>query len=328
MMELVYDASRTIEGLGLSETQMASLESMHCIDDERRDALLEKLAQIELAIADEKRPLPDLCIDEHFWQQIDAARGAAARGNEREELRLVRERAYDTMDLEQESAFEDESDDERDERRAGNEDLGRGGYDEREEEGGADGPQHEGRKRAAGRKPARRKRRRVAAQDEEEGRDGSSACEEEEEEEPACEGGGEFGRLRRSRRVARKAPGDSPSLPVGLDEESDEGGEGGHVERGKRRIPESDSEEESAPQAARPAAPRASVPNPAALAQAQRIPGDRLPARRQVLVSGMGLAARLAQERRDSDAGVATAMCFVIQELMSRVEQLARSADA
>ena len=60
-------------------------------------------------------------------------------------------------------------------------------------------------------------------------------------------------------------------------------------------------------------------------ASIQRIPGDRLPARKYAISNGSRLSARLQLEDREEDAAVVTQLVFVAQELLAKVASLQRT---
>jgi len=93
---------------------------------------------------------------------------------------------------------------------------------------------------------------------------------------------------------------------------------------------EEESEEtafsEALPRRAASSGPRRREPpqNVSSIASAQRIPGDRLPARRAALYGLMALQQKLMRSGQDGDAAVCTAAIFNYQDLLSRVSESAR----
>ena len=71
---------------------------------------------------------------------------------------------------------------------------------------------------------------------------------------------------------------------------------------------------------------RAPAADPFRVAQARRAPQGRLPARRECLIQLVELQMQLIREGRDGDASVCTNAIMTLQELMTRVEQLAHTA--
>jgi len=112
--------------------------------------------------------------------------------------------------------------------------------------------------------------------------------------------------VRKSRRVAGRPPDEEPA---------EEPAEKIAQELGPR-------EEGGVP--VRPS--RAPAADPFRVAQARRAPQGRLPARRECLIQLVELQLQLVREGRDGDASVCTNAIMTLQELMTRVEQLAHTA--
>ena len=350
LSESVYDAARQCEAV---ELQFGSLDKreLYTCDAEAVQDFLNRLDQLELAVADERRPTPALETDPTYWDIIDAAREGASGGDENTEIRLLRERAYETMGLEEESQYQDEEASRphrQDDAEYAEEDLYRRGDREDDEDECVGGPRNEGRKLPA----AKPKRRCVVDDSDEESFHGSddeaslggsySDEEEEDEDHPVCAranaksakgGGGKKAAaregMRRSRRQRGKRAGSS----------SEEEAAAPPPKRARAAAPA--AAEASAPSSAAPASapsgggrcaasrpgPRSAPENASSLASAQRIPGERLPARRAALLGLMGLQAKLMREGRDAEAAICTAAIFNYQDLLSRVEELAHSSE-
>ena len=72
---------------------------------------------------------------------------------------------------------------------------------------------------------------------------------------------------------------------------------------------------------------RAPLPSAFHMAQEQRAPGGRLPARRRCLFNLGTLQLKLLQEGRDDDSSICTNAMFTIQELLARCDQLSHTVE-
>ena len=102
LLELAYAAARQLEEV---EEQRGELDEneLYCIGKEDVQALMEKIDQLELSIADDVRPAPPLETDATFWDKIDGARDAASGCDEEVLLGLLRRRALDSLGVEDEA---------------------------------------------------------------------------------------------------------------------------------------------------------------------------------------------------------------------------------
>ena len=125
---------------------------------------------------------------------------------------------------------------------------------------------------------------------------------------------------RQSRRVQKLAPEflDGPR-EEGVEDDDD----AAHWPLDDKEESEEEEQEQEPP---RPAT-RAPPPNAFDLAQEQRVPGGRLPARRRALYNLGTLQLKLMSEGRDADAAITTNAMFVLQEMLARVDQLAHTAE-
>ena len=300
LLDLVYDAAHTISHLDTPPKPSV----MYCIDDTRRDRLIQRLDDLETAIAKENIPVPPIGTDTAFWDKIDRARERASNFDKVTEAFLVSSRSQESLQEEnsdywcrmdqnsiyslrgtQVSKCDWDNDSCSSDLSYGNQkhagcqsSVSRGLDDSEEEQSDADSPC-----RKSG-SQLRRKRRCV--------------IEDEEEEETCAQ---EQTQPRRSLRV-----------------------QGISVEENTQNAPKAAVSVEAAPARAQNvhnlARPR-QFTGAASIAASQRVPDGRLASRREALAAGLTLATSLVRERRDSDAAVVTSMAFVIQELMDKVGQ-------
>jgi hypothetical protein len=132
--------------------------------------------------------------------------------------------------------------------------------------------------------------------------------------------------VRKSRRVMGRSPESTIAAPsygaVSISDEEFGEEPGGPYEELDRLNAERDEEPGGPP--VRPS--RAPPPDPFRVAQARRGPQGGLPARRECLLQLGELQLQLIREGRDGDASVCTNAIMTLQELMTRVEQLAHTA--
>jgi len=108
--------------LGASKIELEKPELLWC-GEEEVDKLQTFISEIEMCIADEKRPIPDLCVDESFWRLVDKRRDACASYDACEVDILLKKRSKESLhenkldeekeakDTDVESQDEDEEDD-------------------------------------------------------------------------------------------------------------------------------------------------------------------------------------------------------------------------
>jgi len=104
--EAEHDLQRLTEAHGLTEFDRSVFYTVP--DDARSVRLVDKLYEIELAIADASHPLPCLETDDAFWSVIDAARFRVAGGSAARQSQLLCQRADAML---QASASKPDSDD-------------------------------------------------------------------------------------------------------------------------------------------------------------------------------------------------------------------------
>lgn len=278
---------------------------------ENASLLVERMRNLELAIADDKRPVPSWGVDTELWATLNGEREYAGDNNPKKITALLRERAETTLETaraqlyavrgSRSSTAAEEDDDGNDYDVVGDSDE-----DENEEEC----PDHVAGKRA-------HRKRVLDSSDEEDGVEDPipRVC--------TTAGTKRAAEPRRSKRFQgdnatceagpsssnAPAPAPAPSTAVVVEEAFE--------------ALEEEEEEETRDMRRRS---RAAPANAFTLAQAQRVPGQRLPARRDALYNLGTLQLKLMREGRDADSATCTSAMFVLQELLARVEQLAHTA--
>lgn len=97
LLETSYTAERDIEELTKGSDTDLRRDTIYVAFKERCQELVNTQDTIELAIADEKRPAPDVACDDEFWDILDECRNIVSGGNEGVFNDLIRQRAYDAM---------------------------------------------------------------------------------------------------------------------------------------------------------------------------------------------------------------------------------------
>jgi len=293
-------------------------------NEENATAFVKKLEQLELAIADEKRHVPAWGTDGNLWAKMDKARGKASGDEEQDRVELLRERAHRTLarfkkSLEKRCVEEEEEEEEEEE------DVEVGDNESADE---SEGGQPGGRKRSS----SRRKARRVLESEE-------SEEERSDVEEPVPCVGKDSGKrvrstnapihpVRKSLRQQNRSPEDMEMAAALSGMPRNEGEAAAIV------FEEEEEEEELAPapteaqNVTRLVGTRRPAPTAVSMARQQRVPGGRLPARQNALINLGTLQVRLLREARMDDAAICTNAMFVLQELMSRVNELQHSIEA
>ena len=292
-------------------------EWVHASENQAK-VFLERFQYLQACTADEKRSVPSWGTDKVLWEKVEQVRCDAAQGNDDLMGKLLRKRAESFV-----------------------------GECESEDSGSDAEPE-------ITRYSGTRKRAPVLEESEEEsdsesesdGLDEFIVEDGEEEEEPAkpakpakpskpskppkppkppkpssklVHKSARHAGVRKSRRVMGHSP--EPAEPAcGPVEEL-----GGPVEELGDPVEEPvDPVEEPGKPSVRPS--RAPPVDPFRVAQARRAPQGRLPARRECLLQLGELQLQLIREGRDGDASVCTSAIMTLQELMTRVEQLAHTA--
>ena len=290
LLDLVYKANNVMCDVG-----WGSLKELYSVTDERVKEAQDDLRDLELAIAQERRWMPPLKLDATLWEHVDAARAAVDK-DPLECLHILCRRGFESMDMEPHLPGLQRKGDGDDEE----ENVPRREYDSDDEE---EAPRRETKK---GRhRPAKRARVIDDSSDESLFSEEESEEEEERRDAPVCtqkRGGSVSKPVRQSRRTRGLSPEPAPGeeAPVSL-------------QRSKPSAMQSESEGPVRERAAQPG-PRRAVPNAASLAQVARIPGERLPARRHVLLTLMEAQQRLTRDGRDDDADAVTAAIFQLRE--------------
>lgn len=302
---------------------------------------LEKLSGLELAIADEKRSVPRWGTDQTLWDAIRLARMKAAGNDEGELLELLRKRA-NAMLARDEPELEE----------VDNEVEQNSNVRDIEIYDSDDGNQ-------CIKARARKRRCRPIIVNDESDASEVEACAPSRKTNARQTRGSVSAPRRRSRRQQQLAPEDADFLDGPrnegrnvcpetqgdetedeIEETEDEVEEMGEeaeeteeeVEEAEEEVEETEEEEKEEKDrrvdknTARGAS-RRSAPSAFNMAQEQRVPGGRLPARRAALLNLGTLQLKLLREGRDDDSAICTSGMFVIQELLSRVDQLAHSLE-
>lgn len=293
---------------------------------ENASLLVERMRDLELAIADERRRVPTWGVDTELWATLNDERAYAGNRDPEKITALLQERAETTLETARARLYIDDASQAlnvTEEDHDGNDYDVIGDSDEEEKE-------DEHPYRAVGK---RAKRKCVLD---------SSDDEDEIEKEPvppprACTAAGTKRAAneksavepRRSKRFQKEvashvagpsssnAPAPAPSTAVVMEEEA--------VEQAVEETSEAQKEEEAPAEDMRRRS-RAAPANAFTMAQAQRVPGQRLPARRDALYNLGTLQLKLMREGRDADSATCTSAIFVMQELLARVDQLAHTA--
>ena len=301
IVECLYEANLEVQEKSTGSAD--DHEKWFYATDEQAAKFVKKLRDLELAIADEKRAVPAWGSDASLWKQIDRARDKAAGGNDVTRVELLRRRAESML----------------------------GGEDEASEGEAADSEESEGEDEhvAGWRAPRGARRASVVIEDD----DDDSEVEQAEEAKPCKQRRKRkppAAPTRQSRRVQKLAPEFTEGpREEGVEEEDEAASEHWSLHESEAEgEPVEEPEPEPEPEAEPPRpATRAAPPNAYELAQDQRVPGGRLPARRRALYNLGALQLKLMAEGRDSDAAIVTNGIFVLQEMLARVDQLAHTAE-
>lgn len=290
---------------------------------ENVDGFMKKIEELELSVADERRPIPEWGTDQGMWEQVEKARMKAAGGDQDERLRLLRERADRLLKQEQSIRHPPESEDEDEEDQSDQEDDSaqprllharhRGAHtrtmlESDEDADDAEVAEHcappvaakkREKRKSYGKQPARSSRRQRNLSPEEAVAFVKG---------PRNEG-------RTTSRVCRDDLGD---VDKEVDTASDE--EAGNVELPSESIRTVRGLENPMRMGS-----RRPGPNAMNMAGEQRAPWGRLPARRNALFNLGTLQLKLLREGRDDDSAVCTNAMFTIQELLRKVDELEHS---
>ena len=300
-------------------------------NEENAEAFLQKLKQLELAIADEKRHVPRWGTDGNLWARIDKARDKASGNEEQDRIELLRERAHQTLTLFKKSLEKrcvEEEEEQEEEEEEEEEDVEVGDNESADE---SEGGQPIGRKGSYSRRKARRM---LESEEERSDVEEPLPCVEKDSGKRGRSGNAPIHPVRKSRRQQNLSPEDM-GLEAALSEMPRNEGEcsGSAFEEQE----EEEEEEEEPAQApaeeqndTRLTGTRRPTPTAASMAQQQRVPGvpgGRLPSRQNALINLGTLQVRLLREARMDDAAICTNAMFVLQELMSRVNELQHSIE-
>ena len=307
VMELCYDANQTCHD-DLNPKDPFPGAKWYYATEENAKSFMRKLEELELAVADDKRPTPDWGTDHSVWENVEKSRYKAAHDEEDECTEMLRKRAESTL-----ARFRDVPS------------VHSGSEDGEESEEDDDDAQ-----------PRRGKRRRTATIIEDDSEDEEEAFEPCAAPAPARKRSAapvdHLTSVRRSRRVQKLSPEDEAALASGphnegreeapKDVEDDVGADS--LEEA-REAPSEEGRECATDK--RVGGPRRPAANAFHMAMEQRVPGGRLPARRNALLNLGTLQLKLLREGRDDDSATCTAAFFVIQELLTRVDQLQHTVE-
>ena len=293
-------------------------------NEENAKAFVQKLEQLELAIADEKRHVPMWGTDGNLWAKIDKARGKASADEEEERVELLRERAHQTLARFKKS-LENRCEEEEEEESA----VEVSDNESADEDG-------RGQPRGCKGGSSRRKSRRVLESEEERSDvEEPVPCVGKDKGKRIRSGNAPVHPVRKSRRQQNLSPEDIEVAAALSGMPRNEG-------EAVATVFEEEEEEEPTPTPAPTPAPssteaqnvtrlvgtRRPGPTAVSMARQQRVPGGRLPARQNALINLGTLQVRLLREARMDDAAICTNAMFVLQELMSRVSELQHSVEA
>lgn len=314
LMECCYEALQAVQSksCGTNDDQ----NQWFYANEKNADTFLDKLANVELAIADEKCPLPSWGEDPVLWGMVEKARSRASGGDMDEELELLRARANQWLTLKglEDREKSDEAED----------DFVVISEEDDSEEGQSAQPRHHQRS-------LYRRRPRAILDSDDEGQT-TEACAP-----AAARGKGKKRKAtttwpqptRRSRRLQNRSPADEKGpREEGMDASDDEpetaAGPTEDITSPGDTPGEASGEEEY-----RTTIPGSRAPLPSAfhMAQEQRASGGRLPARRRCLFNLGTLQLKLLQEGRDDDSSICTNAMFTIQELLARIDQLSHTVE-
>lgn len=338
VLECCYEANvaykERLSKLKRGETLDKPFTWVHA-NQENVDTLMEKLEQLELAIADERRPVPRWGTDEGLWKQIEKARMKAAGGDEDERLRLLRERANSLLGSE-DGEEEEEND---------HDVVQLSEQEGEEDDDGAQPHRRNGSHRSA------HARRVLESDDEAEATDAVEPCARttRANNRQKRKGSSSTQPTRSSRRQRNLSPEDEAAFGNGprnegrtttLSDFSDieelDANEPPRLVRfdGAPIIERTWTDVEPLSESVRPVrgrekeiviGSRRPTPNARSMAQQQRAPWGRLPGRQQALFNLGTLQLQLLQQGRSDDSAVCTNAMFVIQELLRRVDELEHS---
>lgn len=322
MLELCYDAEREMESLTEAGQTAFRADTFYTLSEERAEELVARQDTINLAVADEKRKLPDLAMDLSFWSMIDKVRRNASGGDEHTLNALLRSRAVDhlemwTPELDSPSPSEDGDQEYWDD------DLEWSECGDEENDETLGDPRHQEKSASKGpRLPTRYRRNCISDDSDDEAVDSRD--------EPQI--------LTRAKRAAMRCDAQkskpdgntkhqrkrAKSIPASEDEEDEEEGECGEGAN--------EEEEEGSPAegGALPASsqtrpsPRSVPPSASKIAGIQRRDGV-LPARRLVARQLMNLQLRLCDEGRHADAALVGHGVLTIEDLLCRVDELSHT---
>ena len=350
MMEKAYKADVEMQKRA-DEGRKIGRGEVYTVNDESIQEYIEELHQLQCCIGEDcKRPLPEILVNDEYWELIDEQRDVASGGKEVELIELIRKRAYQSMNKPcGDASSDEEADDAADSDNGVNMEMDELSEidtpmqklrskaqhynarnkkhfvaseddDEGEEEERA-GPRKEGPGRAQRKKqgaaaPKRRKSRVVHDSDD-------SEYEEEEDNEDERVDGEVSGAVSSRTRLA-KARMDDPVEVVEVEGvEVEDAGSVGEEEDGVEGEEQGDGALESNHPRLHP---RKARPSAADFAAAKRKPSVQEAARTEILCEATKLKLRLMREGRREDSSVMTQCIALVEELMDESRKRKRVA--
>lgn len=100
LLETCYTSERDLEniiGSNLMDDKELTADTLYTITDKKCKEFVKYQDDLELAIADERRHVPDIASDPELWKVIDECRSLVANEDEDEFNKIIRRRAFQTM---------------------------------------------------------------------------------------------------------------------------------------------------------------------------------------------------------------------------------------
>tara|TARA_B100001173_G_scaffold189009_1_gene163012 strand:- start:6367 stop:7935 length:1569 start_codon:yes stop_codon:yes gene_type:complete len=317
LLDATVDAEHVVQNV--SNEFNLELDELYSVTPDRCRAFVQLQDNLELAIADERRPLPELQIDNGLWANVDTARGVASKGSLDRERLLVRERAGAKLAEAFQHTHAESAQKEKRSREHEEEWLTSGSEDEDEADGNNDSQKKNGKRRARSRKPSR-----IAAysEDESEGsenEDGANDNPGPSSQKAIRKDPVDAGPVRTRRQAAKARMQASTPAPVAAPAAARAAEEGSAADV---HAAPAHALEEAAPVAS--TGRQATGPSASGLAGRQRAAGT-LGSREAVLMGEMQLQLRLAQRGDSAGAAQCAATILTLQELIEQNKKLAHS---
>lgn len=296
LLESCYASERDLEEMSGESTEFRP-DTMYTTGDERCTDFVDTQDRIELAVADERRPVPEIATDHDFWDIIDECRNAVSGGDQDCFNAIIRERAHETLSRAESVCRKRKQRYEKEASVTCSED---------DEEESDDGDQH----------VRYRNNRR-----------GVRTCIIESDNEEEETGERRVGRALSSMVLRRRGGAHASSEAAGSSLLTERSHVSAHeasepVDRGGPADHEEDDPAADSPAINNPAPRGRSVPPSISGIVGMRRATGALPSRTDALVQLMELQVRLAKADKHSDAAVCTNAILTLQELIQRVKDL------